>query len=374
VIGLRGSGWTRTALGALAGTAALLAAAAPASAQGQGEPNDFYGVIPIEQMQENEFGKLGDARIGILRLPVIWRQIEPAPDSYDWSALDYYVGNAARVGVEVLPFPYTSPQWAVSGCQGEVKCQNVPPIDSAEAREAWQDFLRDLIARYGPNGEFWAANPDIPALPITTYQIWNEPSSPTYWKNPNAGRYAELVKLSADTIRAEVPQARILLAGLFGTPQGKDAAKNVVWKFLGRLYKTQGVEDYFDAVALHPYAPDIEGLDTQLRKARQKMQRAGDSGAEIVVTEIGWGSARPHGDRPLIKGKKGQKRLLNQSYRFLNRNRGKYNIGGIIWYAWRDPGYDVEGCEFCGSAGLFKEKGSAKPAWDALLKFTGGSD
>jgi hypothetical protein len=369
----RAKTWTRSVLAAVLGSAALLTAAAPASAQAQGAPNPFYGVIPIEQMQEGEFTRLGAAGIGTLRLPVIWRQIEQAPDSYDWSGLDYYVGNAARAGVEVLPFPYTSPQWAVSGCSGEIKCQNVPPINSAESREAWQDFLRDLIARYGQNGEFWAANPDIPAMPIKTVQIWNEPSSPTYWKNPNAGQYAELVKLSSETIRAEIPDARILLAGLFGTPQGKDAAKNVVWKFLGRLYKTQGIEDYFDAVALHPYAPDIDGLETQLRKSRQKMQRAGDAGAEIVVTEIGWGSARPHGDRPLIKGKKGQKRLLNQSYRFLSQQRAKYNIGGIIWYAWRDPGYDVEGCEFCGSAGLFKEKGGAKPAWNALVKFTGGS-
>jgi hypothetical protein len=367
------SAGVRSSIAVLLGTVALLAAAVSASAQGQGGPNRFYGVIPIEQMEQGEFTKLGESGIGVLRLPVIWRQIEQAPDSYDWSGLDYYVGNAARVGVEVLPFPYTSPQWAVSGCQGEIGCQNVPPLGSAESREAWQDFLRDLIARYGPNGEFWAANPDIPPLPFTTYQIWNEPSSPTYWKKPTAGQYAELVKLSSETIRAADPQARILLAGLFGTPQGKDAAKNVVWKYLGRLYKSQGIEDAFDAVALHPYAPDVDGLDTQLRKARRKMQRAGDGDAEIVVTEIGWGSARPHGDRPLIKGKQGQKRLLNQSYRFLNRNEGKYNIGGIIWYAWRDPGYDVEGCEFCGSAGLFKEKGGAKPAWKALVKFTGGT-
>jgi hypothetical protein len=364
----------RRLVGTLLAAAALIAVAAPAaSAQGESAPNPFYGVIPIEQMQENEFTRLADARIGTLRLPVIWRQIEQAPDSYDWSGLDYYVGNAARVGVEVLPFPYTSPQWAVSGCQGDIKCQNVPPISSAESREAWQDFLRDLIARYGPNGEFWAANPDIPAMPFRTIQIWNEPSSPTYWRNPNAGQYADLVKLSSETIRAEDPQARILLAGLFGTPQGKDAAKNVVWKYLGRFYKTQGIEDFFDAAALHPYARDIDELETQLRKSRRKMQRAGDAGAEIVVTEIGWGSARPHGDRPLIKGKQGQKRLLSQSYRFLNRNQGKYNIGGIIWYAWRDPGYDVEGCEFCSSAGLFKEKGGAKPVWNALLKFTGGT-
>jgi hypothetical protein len=365
-------------LAALLGSIALSQGAAPVPAAAQGVSPSFFGVIPIQQMQPGEIARAKSGGIGTLRLPVIWRFIEPnQDDAYDWSQLDYYVTEAARNGLEVLPFPYSSPAWAVDGCKGPTKCQSVPPLGSQRAREAWQDFLRDLVGRYGPNGLFWQENPGIPEQPITRWQVWNEPSSPTYWKTPNAAQYAELVRLSHDTITEVDPAAEVLLAGLFGSPQGKDAKRNIVWKYLGRFLKAQGISSFFDAIALHPYAADLGDLKRQLNKSRQKLVQAGDGGKEILVTEIGWGSARPQVDkrgeeRPLIKGKQGQARLLKQAYRFLLGNRGKYNIGAVIWYAWKDPDHRIEGCEFCNTAGLFKEKGKAKPAWEAFVKVTGG--
>jgi len=146
-----------------------------------------------------------------------------------------------------------------------------------------------------------------------------------------------------------------------------------MWKYLARFYKVSGVSDSFDAVALHPYSPDIHGLQFQLNKARAILDQHGDSGKEILVTEIGWGSARPHNDKPLIKGKSGQANLLRDSYNFLLDNRTKYNIGAIIWYAWADADHTIAGCEFCRSSGLFTLKGKPKPAWDELVKIAGGT-
>jgi hypothetical protein len=45
----------------------------------------------------------------------------------------------------------------------------------------------------------------------------------------------------------------------------------------------------------------------------------------------------------------------------------------VIWYAWRDPDHDIEGCEFCSSSGLFTLKGKEKPAWDKLVNIAGGT-
>jgi hypothetical protein len=362
--------------------AALLATltigvSATAQAQGASVPASFFGVIPIQLMQYQEFVKMSEGGIGTLRIPVIWRQVEPKQDDgYDWSRIDYQVFNASLVGAQVMPFLYSTPKWAVDGCSTATKCQSVPPLTSQKARDAWQDFLRDFVARYGVNGSFWndpTDQLDPPYNPITQYQIWNEPSSPTYWNKPSAGKYAQLVKLSHDTITAEDPDAKILLAGLFGTPQGDAASKNVMWKYLARFYKTSGISDSFDAVALHPYSPDIHGLQFQLNKARAILDKNGDSSKEILVTEIGWGSARPHHDKPLIKGKSGQAKLLKSSYQFLLNNRSKYKIGAIIWYAWADADHTIEGCEFCRSSGLFTLEGKPKPAWQELVKITGGT-
>jgi hypothetical protein len=354
-----------------------LSTAAPAPAQAQGVPASFFGVIPIQLMQFSEFQKMKAGGLGTLRIPVIWRQVEPkSDDAYDWSRIDYQIYNASLVGVEVMPFIYSSPRWAVDGCSTAAKCQSVPPLNSQKSTDAWQDFLRDFAHRYGVNGTFWTDTTDQldpPYNPVTDYQIWNEPSSPTYWKKPSAQKYAKLVKLSHDTIVAEDPDARILLAGLFGTPQGDAASKNVMWKYLARFYDEPSVSDSFDAVAIHPYSPDIKGLQFQLNKARKILDQHGDREKEILVTEIGWSSAKPKGDRPLVKGKKGQARILKQSYNFLLNNRSKYNIGSIIWYAWADADHDIEGCEFCNTAGLFTLKGKAKKSWKALVKITGGT-
>jgi hypothetical protein len=354
-----------------------LSTAAPAPAQAQGVPASFFGVIPIQLMQFSEFQKMQAGGLGTLRIPVIWRQVEPkSDDAYDWSRIDYQVHNASLVGVEVMPFLYSSPRWAVDGCSTAAKCQSVPPISSQKATDAWQDFLRDFAQRYGVNGTFWTDTTDQfdpPYNPVTDYQIWNEPSSPTYWKKPSAQKYAQLVKISHDVLVAEDPDARILLAGLFGTPQGDAASKNVVWKYLARFYDVQGTSESFDAVALHPYSPNVAGLQFQLNKARKILDQHGDKEKEILVTEIGWSSAKPEGDRPLVKGKKGQARILKQSYNFLLDNRSKYNIGAIIWYAWADADHDIEGCEFCNTAGLFTLQGKAKKSWKALVAITGGT-
>jgi hypothetical protein len=353
-----------------------LSTAGSASAQGGNLPSNFYGVIPIQLMQFSEFQRMKAGGIGTLRFPVIWRQVEPnADDQYDWSRIDYQIYNSALVGAEVMPFFYSTPKWAATGCSNATKCQSVPPTSSQKTMEAFQDFLKDFVERYGVDGTFWndpSDQLDPPYSPVRQFQIWNEPSSPTYWNKPNAAQYGTLVKQSNATITSLDPEARVLLAGLFGTPQGDAASKNVMWKYLARFYKTASSDD-FDAVALHPYSPDIEGLRFQLNKARKILNKHGDQDKEILITEIGWSSARPSGDRPLVKGKKGQAKILTKSYKFLLDNRSKYNVGAIIWYAWADADHTIEGCSFCNTAGLFTLQGKAKKSWTALVKITGGT-
>jgi hypothetical protein len=356
-------------------TLAGLNSAATASAA---PPPSFFGVIPIQQMQPQEFARAHQANIGVVRIPVIWQAVEPSPDAYDLTLLDYYVGQAAQQGIEVLPFVYTSPAWAVQGCK-KLKCQSVPPLDTQEARDAWQDLLRFLVARYGPGGTFFQQNPAIPNQPIRQWQCWNEPSSPYYFKGPDAARYADLVRLCHEAITSVDPSAQIILAGLFGSPKGSptgDAKKNVIWKFLARFYGVPGISESFDAVAVHPYSPTTRDLKRVLNKTLQAIGQAGDAGVPMVVTEIGAGSAKPKKgskkERPLIKGKRGQARLLKQQFNFLINNQATYNLQNVTWYSWKDPDHKVGNCKFCNTAGLFKQKGKPKPAWSTLVGITGG--
>jgi hypothetical protein len=361
----------RLALAALLGALGLTLAATPASAV----PRDFWGVIAINELSAEDFDHMGQGKVGTLRIPVLWRTAEPSPGELDLDYLDFVVGQAARHGVKLLPYIYGTPGWVDKDCTGltESQCERVPPT-TASARAAWAEFLKTLAGRYGPGGAFWQQNPGIPAVPIRDWQIWNEPSSRTYWQpEPSAGAYAQLVKLSHDAIASVDPGARILLAGLFGTPQGDLNSPNVMWRYLGRVYRSQGIKKAFDAVALHPYSPNLEGIEFQIDKAQKKIDKNHDGQTEIMITEIGWGSDPPSGDKPLIKGPDGQRKLLEKSFRMLRRARGKYNLGGVVWYAWQDPGFTVETCSFCSSAGLFEEDGTAKPSWTSYVKFTGGA-
>ena len=363
----------RLALGALLGALSLTLAPSAASA---GVPREFWGVTAINDLSASAFSRMGQGQVGTLRIHALWRDLEPNPGEFDLSYMDFVVGQAAANGIRVLPFPYGTPSWVDKDCAGlsSAQCERVPPLATAAARAAWKQFLATLAGRYGPGGSFWQENPQIPALPIHEWQIWNEPSSPTYWQpEPSSSGYAELVKLSHQAITGVDPGARIVLGGLFGTPQGDLSSKNVMWKFLGRLYNSSGFKNAFDAIALHPYSPNLEGIEFQIDKALRKLKKNNDAKTEIMITEIGWGSDPPTGDKPLIKGFDGQRQLLEKSFRLLRTKRRKWNIGGVVWYAWQDPGFEIESCSFCSSAGLFEEDGSAKPAWNSFVQFTGGT-
>ncbi len=52
-------------------------------------------------------------------------------------------------------------------------------------------------------------------MPVTSWQIWNEPNFPVYWGGkPNATAYARMVIAAAAGIRAVDPNAYIVSAGL----------------------------------------------------------------------------------------------------------------------------------------------------------------
>jgi hypothetical protein len=374
--------------------ATLLAAAALSAAAGcgggddtsgsgelasDGVPRSFWGLVSGTELNDEELSEMGDANVGVLRQLVLWPEIEPAADDqYDWSKLDALVAGAAENGIEMLPFVYGTPAWAVGDCIGydPLKCQRIPPLGSSEAKRAWQDFLRDLVARYGPEGSFWSDDSDDydpPEVPITRWQIWNEPSSVTYFRpEPSAERYAELVRLSDDAITEVDPDAEIVLGGLFGEPRGATAADGVAWEYLASLYAVDGIEEHFDVVAMHPYAASLEEIELQFDKILGVLDEVGDDDARIWVTELGWGSADPSPDAPLVKGVEGQKDLLLDSFELLREKRDAWRLEGVIWYQWKDLPEAFKGCVFCASSGLFDQEGESKPSWDAFVEFTGG--
>jgi polysaccharide biosynthesis protein PslG len=362
---------------ALAAAIALLAfaAALPATASAA-VSREFWGVVPINELSSSEFDQMGAGNVGTMRQLVLWPAVEPGPGQFDWSDLDFVVANSAENNIRVLPFVYGTPNW-VKGidCHGltDELCQRVPPV-SPKASGQWKDFMRTIVGRYGAGGSFWTDTSDAydpPYEPIIEWQIWNEPSSPTYYQpNPKVKGYAKLVKVSHDAITEVDPSAQIVLAGVFPEPEGGRRFR--LEPYLSALYRVRGLPKHFDTAALHPYARTIKGLKSQIKRVRQIMRKAGVAKKKLWISEVGWGSDPPVPNRPLIKGEQGQKELLEESFDLLAAGSDSWNLAGVLWYSWRDPGYGYENCPFCSSSGLLKENGNPKPAWHSFVRITGG--
>jgi hypothetical protein len=368
----------RRGIGVLAALcAALTVTLAGAGEAGARVPREFFGLVPQDRITPTaDVERMGQGKVGTVRLLISWPAVEPADDNFKWGPIDAYVTDLAAQGIRPFPFVFGSAPFVSSN-------PIQMPVQSAKAKAEWKEFLGEAADRYGPGGPF--ARGQLPgqaggANPIRTWQLWNEQNAPKHVLNPSPAGYGELVKITDEAITREDPGAQLVLGGMFGRPTGTAVTGPTAagkggaikaWKFLKRLYKTEGVKESFDGVALHPYSPNIKGIKEQIGKFRKVLKKKKDKGTDIWVTELGWGSTKKG---RLGVGKKKQGKLLKQSFKLLKKKRGKWHIGGVMWYTWRDLGGGNAPCDWCATAGLFEPTGdNPKRAWKKYVRFTGGS-
>jgi polysaccharide biosynthesis protein PslG len=348
----------RRIAGVVAGCALLCAVSAIAIAgrASAGLPSSYYGVVPQTALSGGDFQQMAGGGVGSVRIRVNWARIQPSQNGgFNWAAVDGDVQGAFANGIRPLLNLIGSPDWA-TGCHKK-RCDTVAPVGSKKARRAWKRFCAAAANRYGQGGI-------LGGDAVNDYQIWNEENSPTRYKpKPSPSGYARLLKIASKAIHDRDSNARIVLGGMFGTPDRPQAI--YAWRFLKRLYKRNGIERFFDAVALHPYSPNIEGIKLQLQLGRRALKQAGDAGTPIWITEIGWGSN--HASDRLSKGPKGQARMLKKSFRLFRHKRHSWGIQRVFWYAWKDAKHGAI-CSWCWAAGLVEKDGSGKPAWHAYRR------
>jgi hypothetical protein len=325
-------------------------------------PQSFFGVVPWLSFQGADYQRLEQAKVHNARTPFYWPSIQPSKHDFDWGATDRFVGSLAVYHVRVLPFLNGSPSWVAND-------PRKPPLKSKKAKRHWKKFVKACIKRYGRHGSFWRTYPQIPKVPITTLQIWNEQNNPNYFApRPKPKAYAKLVRLSRKAARSKDKHAKIVLGGMFGKPEVKHSM--TAPRFLEKFYKAKGAKRSFNAVAVHPYAPTLHDLKSQMTKLHKVIKRRHDN-AKMWITEMGWGSAPPSKKWPLLKGVEGQAKMLKKSYHLLFRNRKRWHLKRVYWFLWRDAAPDAPvNCSFCKSSGLFQYDYKPKPSWQAFLDIT----
>lgn len=354
--------------------ACLVACSLAVTACAKAADSPALGVISIEQPTSAEFDRMGTAGLDVYRVNLYWPIVQHySADSFDWNGTpgaryDDLVCNAARNGIRILPTVFGSPSWANGG-----KAPEFPP--TAAHRDEFGAFLAAAEARYGPEGTIWT-DPESPChgltpIPITTWQIWNEPNLKYFWApKPNADGYKTMLAEAHRTL--DPLGADVMLAGLSPRPRPRFGTWPTT--YLNDLYKA-GAKPYFDLMAAHPYDLKPSGIVKQIKALREVMGKYGDADRDLWITEFGWASGGPKTTLTVKPGV--QASYLRASYR-IAEDRQDLGIMGLIWYSFRDvpfkevsPPATRDGWIY--HSGLLTSKGIAKPAWKTLAILAGGS-
>lgn len=235
---------------------------------------------------------------------------------------DQAMALAAGHGLTVLPVVIYTPAW--EELPHPVADFGLPKSDATYAA-----YVETLVRRYGPSGTFWKSNPQLPYVPIRSWQIWNEPNTSTRWPiQPFAKTYLRMVGASRTAIRRADPRAKVVLAGM----------PNYSWRDLEKIYRVRGARRLFDVVAIHPYTAAPQGVITILRRARAVMQRYGDARKPMIVSETGWPSSFGHSPEhyPFDTTQQGQANRLAALLPLLAKNRRALVLLGFDVYTWAD--------------------------------------
>lgn len=317
------------------------------------EPPIFDKAVKLDQ----ELRIMRNARVGTVRIAFYgWESQSVRGAPLDLTRSDRLILAAARRGLRVLPVLLGSPSWA----------RRDPKVDwsapTAEGRYAYAVLAHEFVARYGPNGTLWAENPGVKAVPVTQWQIWNEPQGERFWSEaPRLPAYAKLLEGAYRAIKEVDPRATVVLAGFPGTG----------YKAVQRLYDL-GAGDFFDAVASHPFTFKVENVRRLLERYRRVLRANGDGRKPIYVTELSWPSALgktkfPYGFE-VTEAEQAVK--VRQAYTMLARQRKRLNLAGAYWSSWmtrdRPATYSFQ---YAGLRRLERDNTvTAKPAYRAFVK------
>ena len=319
-------------------------------------------------MSDDDLGAALDEAVEVgarwVRADLSWENIQPdGPKEYRWNLFDRVVAAAAERELTVLPILAYTPKWArPAGCTGE-KCHPADP-------EAFAAFAAAAAARYAPSG-------------IHTWEIWNEPNLPGFWKpKPDAAAYTALLRATSGALRRQDPSAYVILGGLAAAHTRGGSISQT--DFLTAV-SVRGGNRVVDAVGYHPYTyPHLasarmrsgtpwERIDGPSDSLQSVLSAYGTPGLPVWITEFG---APTNGPGTASDGRpetidattthvteRRQAAIAQDAVRTAAETP---HVEALFWYSERDLDTDTSSRE--NFFGLRRADGSAKPALSALRK------
>jgi hypothetical protein len=222
------------------------------------------------------------------RVQTGWAKTEKQAGVYDFAWLDEIVDKLIARGVQPwLSISYGNPVYtktmntSVPGVSPNYQGCNefgvgFPPIHTPEERQGWQNYVRELVRHFRNR--------------VMHYEVWNEPDLLSFWKcQPRAADYVELVRLTAEPLRAEQPGAKLI--------GGAIAWGMTVWslKFMEDCFRA-GLHELIDIITYHGYksvperhsAQEIAAFKHLVGKHKPSLAYwQGEAGVQSKVPSVG---------------------------------------------------------------------------------------
>ncbi|XHR31159.1 MAG: hypothetical protein ACFUZC_11505 [Chthoniobacteraceae bacterium] len=217
-----------------------------------------------------------------VRFWVRWDAIEREPGVWHWEEFDLVVKQAKENGIELypclvggaLPFQTTQPRKKESWSMMTPACYMPANL------ELWKNYLRAMAERYKGT--------------INIYQIWNEPDARNGFYPFDPKSYVEVLKTSAETLRAVDPRIRIGLGGFAAALMEQGLSKpsytqaDTFWP-AGAFY-AENPGPYFDVVDAHFYSVHEPGQSWDrvagvARETHEFMERIGEGNKPLWNSE-----------------------------------------------------------------------------------------
>src|SRR3954454_8991413 len=280
------------------------------------------------------------------RTDAFWMWAEPRPPlrgvhRYDWRRLDAVATALASHRLRWLPILDYSAIWAAT-YRGDY---HSPPRRTAD----YVASAGPSATRYARGGAFCRRHPRLPRLPVTDYEIWNEPNNGQFfWKpKPDAARFADMYLRARAAIHAVDKRATVVVGGLVAHPS-----------FVMKMYAARpDLRGHVDALGWHAYAPRVAGLLQGLRELRATLELEGEPGLKVHVTELGWPTAGP--DKTVLPDPARATALETAADRLARSDCG---IRAVIAYTWSTPRHDRS------RFGIRRPDGGPGPSSKAFLR------
>lgn len=223
---------------------------------------------------------------------------------WEWSLFDQRLLAIARAGYGIIGMLLTSPVWSrVADCSARVArypgirvapywCPPANPQDFA-------DYVYAVVERYDGDGFS-----DAPGSPrVAVWQIWNEPNHWETWPGSPA-EYAAILEAGYIAVKAADPSAIVVVGGLYVLDSAwSDGPHQDGLRFFDHALAARPAAWHsFDALAIHPYMPDVAPdqpglygavtlwgrLETTRSWLQERTHLFGGRLRPIWISELGW--------------------------------------------------------------------------------------